>query len=496
MTNSASNAINVHTVGEETSSSDEAVRVFVDFDHTLLRSNSTQEFLRTARPFSLIWPIFSLISLTFKLFRLSERTRFVWEDALKVSLALMINPGILQRFEKQAANIAKRRLNEQVVQRLRDVPRAQITIVSFGYLPIIRALLKDTSFETCEIIAPSFRDIRSARREGKISMLEQHGIIPTAHDVLYSDNLVDDADLAACVGTVVEVKADHDSYVYPQPYFPFFYTAKIKRDPRFFVKQVLLEELPIVLLAFGLTTLAFDPGLWAGLIMLFLAMILSYELGYAENDRVGARKEAAPKLTKNFFRYRAYKMLPHAWIFAGIFTVIGVAALGSGHMELAMQRLGLRSDLGYWVNLFSLSALWMAVMATARLVFYAFNHAPLLGRVYLYAPLHIVKYLGLIVLLPISAVGLLLVYAHIVRTWSLYAIRRAGGDIHFLCSQSVRTIFLMFGLGLMAYMSPELLLNWQTLIIVLFCVVRSMPELMRKQHHSTQNRHGRTHSSI
>lgn len=462
------------------SPSNDAARYYVDFDHTLLRSNSTQELLRLARPFVLLWPILLVISLVMRLTGVSARTRFIWEDALKVRILRLLNPRVFGRFEKGASEIAADRLNTEVMNRLKDVPQEQITIVSFGFLPVIRSLLSQTDFAACQIVAPEFGAGPSTRRAGKLAMLARHGLEPRRQDVVITDNLVDDADLVSVVDHVHEVEADHSSYVYPQPYLPFFYTAKIKRSPGFFIKQVLLEELPIVLLAFGLTTMSFNPGLWAGLILLFLAMILSYELGYAENDRVGQQKEEAPKLTANFYRYRSYPMLPHAWIYAGVLTLVGILILGPANREAALSGLGLSSELATWQSVALLSAVWMSILVLARLVFWAFNHASLIYRVYIYAPLHIVKYLGFLVLFPATVIGLLLVYAHIVRTWSLYAVRRAGGNIDFLWSQIIRTVFFLFGLGLIAYVNFSAILTWQTAIIVVFCVVRAVPEMMRK----------------
>ena len=229
-------------------------RYYVDFDHTLLRSNSTQEFLRMARPFALIWPLIAAVSYFLRLTGADARRRFIWEDALKVRLLRLINPFALSGFRKIAPDIAREQLNSEVVDRLKAVSRDDITIVSFGAHEIISALLRDTEFATCEIVAPSFKSGPNDRRLGKIAMLETHGRIPGPKDVLMTDNLEDDADIDAAVGETIHVEADHDSYAYRQPYIPFFYTAKIKRTPGFFVKQVLLEELPIVLLAFGLTS--------------------------------------------------------------------------------------------------------------------------------------------------------------------------------------------------------------------------------------------------
>ena len=126
---------------------------FVDFDHTLLRSNSTQEFLRVARPFALIWPLVQMVGVLMKLFRVAPKTRFVWEDAIKVRLLRLLNPWAMASFKKIAPDIATVQLNTDVVERLQNVPESRIVIVSFGFKPVIEALLAQTRFAACSGVA-------------------------------------------------------------------------------------------------------------------------------------------------------------------------------------------------------------------------------------------------------------------------------------------------------------------------------------------------------
>src|SRR5690606_9841462 len=82
-------------------------------------------------------------------------------------------------------------------------------------------------------------------------------------------------------------------------YVPFDYTARVKRSPAFVVKQIFLEELAVVLLATAFLQ-PFGVGVWAGAILLFVAFLVVYEAGYAENDRVGRRIELEPKLAPGY----------------------------------------------------------------------------------------------------------------------------------------------------------------------------------------------------
>ncbi|MEM9375435.1 MAG: HAD family hydrolase [Pseudomonadota bacterium] len=454
---------------------------FVDFDHTLLRSNSTQEFLRTTQPFVFIWPLLQLIGAVMRALGLSDRTRFIWQDSLKVGLLRTLNPWALARFRRYAPQIIERHLNQDVADQLADIPSDKIIIISFGAKPVIEALLADTRFADCDIIAPRFAESREFRRRGKISILQEIGIMPTKASILMTDNLEDDADLAATVGTVIEVQPDHDTIIYRQPYIPFYYTAKIKRTPGFLIKQVFMEELPVILLAYGLVALPALPiGTWIALSLLFLALMLTYELGYAENDHVGARKEKAPKLSENFFRHRDYKLSPDAWIWALGLSFAGMLVMGADAQTFALERMGVASTGNLWLNTGLLTAVWALVLIVLRLAFTAFNHAPLIWRVYIYAILHIVKYLGFALVFVASAAGLVFIYAHIVRTWSLYAVRRSGGSIEFMLSQTVRTVFLLFGFSILAMIDLSLVLTWQAGIILAFCLIRGAPEILRK----------------
>ncbi|MEO1661411.1 MAG: hypothetical protein AAFR51_10520 [Pseudomonadota bacterium] len=264
--------------------------------------------------------------------------------------------------------------------------------------------------------------------------------------------------------------------------WPFYYMAKIKRTPGFLLKQVFLEEFWIVLLAFGIFLLPLNLTVFLSLCFLFAAMLSVYEIGYAENDRIGKRKEATPKLSQSFEDLGDFIIAPYAWLWALVFTTIGVFVLGDRVQGAALERLGL-SDLGAGLaGDAAMIAIWLGLIGMSQLIFAAFNSAPLFWRVYLYVPLHVSKYLAPAIFFTTGLVGAVFLAAHIVRTWSLYAIRRAGGDMDFVASQFIRLVFLILILTLMSLTQPaaEIWSAWQTWLILAFCVLRAVPELYRK----------------
>lgn len=265
--------------------------------------------------------------------------------------------------------------------------------------------------------------------------------------------------------------------------WPFYYTAKIKRTPGFLIKQVFLEEFWIVLLAFGIFVLPLSITVFLSLIFLFAAMLSVYEIGYAQNDRVGQRKEAQPKLSQTFAELGEFVIAPYAWLWAILFTVIGVFLLGDSAQMSALERLGL-AQLGTGLaGDGAMIAIWLGLVAISQIMFAIFNHVPLFWRVYAYVPLHVSKYFAPAVFFATGLVGMLFLAAHIVRTWSLYAIRRAGGDMDFVASQLIRLVFIVLMLALISAVQPaiEIWTAWQTWLILLFCVLRAVPELLRKR---------------
>ena len=173
---------------------------------------------------------------------------------------------------------------------------------------------------------------------------------------------------------------------------------------------------------------------------------------------------------------------PYAWLWAIVFTTIGVFVLGEAPQMTALERLGLEQLGTGLTGDAAMIAIWLGLIALSQIVFAVFNHAPLFWRVYLYVPLHVSKYFAPAIFFATGLVGMLFLAAHIVRTWSLYAIRRAGGDMEFVASQFIRLVFVILMLVLISVVQPadQIWSAWQTWLILAFCVFRAAPELLRK----------------
>ena len=460
-------------------------RVLVDFDHTLFLWNSTEAFVDSTRP-AFYTAIFLKILGALGPWRVfGKRGYFIWRDFFRMMLCYLMAPWTGLVFRRRAGEIFREQLNTELDRMLANTPPEKIVIVSFGFRHVIRALIAGTRYERATVVAPGLFDSARWRKAGKVEMLRAAGITPDpATDILITDNAVDDADMLALLpgcGYVIRWPAENTQPAHRGAYVPFFYTARIKRSPGFLIKQVFLEELPVILLTFAVLDWGIGLHILASLSLLFVAFMLVYEIGYAENDRVGHAREAAPKLSAGFFRYRDFRLEPHAWIWAAGVSLLGFAILPAGVLAGMLERISLHAAVSPDHAVFALAAVWMGILVVARIAFWAFNNATLPWRVFAYLPLHCVKYFGPLVLFAAHPAGIALTLAQITRTWSMYAVRRGGGDELALSSQMVRLCFFILFSAVMlsaVHITQEQVILFSVALV--FCVVRAIPEVRRK----------------
>lgn len=459
-------------------------RIYLDFDHTLFLWNSTESLLNEARPSSVLAPLLKIVSGLVPWKLVGRDGYFIWRDVVRLLMIFILAPWTIGRFRKAAPAIYARERNRILEATVAGVDPGRIVIVSFGLHWVLRALLKGSALEGARIVAPGILDLGPARARGKIALLAKAGfVINPDTDIVVSDSAKDDADIlaAAAHGHLIQWPLANMDPALKTSYFPFFYTARIKRSPGFLVKQVFLEELPVILIMFGsLYGPMIVPSL-VSVILLFVSYMLVYEIGYAENDRVGERTEADPKLSKAYFRNRNLRIEPDAWIWAFGVSLAAFAVV-LPHMRKGMlERVQLDALVAPEWSVLVLACVWMLFLLASRIAFFIFNNVPLAWRVFAYLPLHATKYFGPLLFLPIHPGGVALGLAQIVRTWSMYAIRRAGGDEHILSSQMVRLNFLIV-FSVVVFAVIPLTPSGASLLALsfLFCIVRALPEVRKK----------------
>jgi hypothetical protein len=152
-----------------------------------------------------------------------------------------------------------------------------------------------------------------------------------------------------------------------------------------------------------------------------------FEIGYHENDALGARREAAPTLTEARLSRLGTVVEGEAWCVALVFAVPGLALLAA-HRLSTWAGDPLAGD-PWLLDLPWLLAGWVALLLATRGIFAAFNRINERSRVLLYLLLQAMKGLGIVVALalPVTAAGVALLVAQPIARWIPYVIYRIAG---------------------------------------------------------------------
>ncbi len=395
--------------------------VFLDFDHTLFAGNTTEEYLRQARPALLVSLILGFVRGFLPWQKFFGRRWFRFRDYAAVMAVTLLMPWNLARWRRNAPELFAARGTHELAQALKTVPAERTVIVSFGFDMLIGPLVKGTHWESCRRACVPFQlhpRVLKTLWQGKarlIGRLFPPRVVATAALVTDSEDdrdLLDQVKIPLLVEPVGESRAAEESF-----YLPMRYTALAKYNAHYVRRQTLFVELPMLMLA--TLPLAGAPWLWLGAVLsLFVSMLAIYEIGYFENDQVAAKSEARPTLTPMAARFRDFPLARHAWSWAITLGLVGTL--------LASLRL---TGGAFDASLFALMAgLWMAVLLAVRRLFSIYNRLPEQRRIFIYPLLQAAKLLAPLVVIPGLVLGGALLLAQTVAMWMIYVVYRSGGD--------------------------------------------------------------------
>ena len=254
-------------------------------------------------------------------------------------------------------------------------------------------------------------------------------------------------------------------------YIPLMYLHKIKRPgENYIVKTILMDDLLILLFAFGNFNASFSSSLnILPIALLTLSFWCIYDFGYYENDLVAAKYEKDPKLSDKYYSELTKVVWWQPWCWAILFAVVGTLTLG-GFVELDALLLnadGLSSILAQ--RLSSSLPLWLGFLLVSRFVFFVYNYVNKQTRIWLYPLLQFSRYCGLMLLLPINLVGISAILGHVLARSTTYVVYRFAGANNWPKFQDLFLRWLLFVLILsttaFTQSAPELLYSWQALII-------------------------------
>lgn len=264
-------------------------------------------------------------------------------------------------------------------------------------------------------------------------------------------------------------------------YIPLLYSEKVKRpDKKYFLLTIIGEDFPILLLSF--TFVSSHPLINAiGLFLLQIAFWCIYEVGYIENDIIGEKFEDKAVLSYNYNSYQYSFQLWQPWVWAGVLSFLGITIL---NQDLVIEGINtantLFEDYDRKILLISRGLVyWFAFLLSLRYLFHIYNHINKQSRVWFYLFLQTCRYCGYLVLFTTNTVGLvLLVTTVLTRSFQYVLYRYMGGKngdwpMYFPRHFFYLLIYLLI-LGAIALNERDifLMVNYQALAIIIFCIVR------------------------
>ncbi|MGF1447948.1 MAG: HAD family hydrolase [Opitutales bacterium] len=466
--------------------------LLVDFDETLLQANSTQTFVRAARPYFFSALLFAVMEKLqpWNLLPADGRS-ILLRDWVRLFTVMLFFPWTLWLWRGKAAAIAQEWGNRDLIEALRERPDCRLIITSYGWRALLEPVLKAMDLPAYEVDACGLRSFRRDRLRGKPDRLrERIGEEALSQALLITDS-PDDLDLAEVVDDCCLLQWDPQSSA-PifSHYVPFMYSVKAKYGNWTHMRSVVMaDEFPLLVLC--LSWLATAPAFHAaGLFLLVLSYWIIYELGYMENDRTAERKEKDPNLSDMYMNNRDRISFVEPWFWGILLAVPALVLVQLGqpidggprtYRFLPSEGLDLGRVLGsaeLWQNV----GLWTALLVSVWAVFWIYNRIDKLSRTWLYLPMQFTKNFGFALVTPLSLVGYLVFVAHAMARWVTYFIYRFGRETYPGTSWFQRIRFFLLGsFALMALLVPggvEGVLTWKALIIYVWLAIRARPFLL------------------
>jgi hypothetical protein len=439
--------------------------VLLDLDETLYLRNSTEDFIDSTRPALLALLVMRLLDFI-EPWRWTGGidTRDVW----RVRCVMVLFPWTRRfwstRVRSLAATGANAPLIEAVKQRAASANNHSSIITTLGFQSVVTPLIAALGLPQIRIIAArasTFAD----RRGGKLRMVVAALGNETVHRALVVTDSTQDEDLLGACAVPLRT-------VWPQAYFrpalsahhrPGQSLTQLTRPGERYITRGILQE-DFALWVLSSVMLAPRPVAHvAALLFLLLSFWAIYECGYVDNDRVAARFEHDPKLSRAF--REGFLVTPRVapWIWAAVSGAIAVTILH-----------------GFGRDAVAAFGVWGAVLLATYGAFASYNRVDKSTRVWLYSGLQVARSAAFVALVPINLIGAIAIGAHVLAKWVPYYIYRAAGKVwpdapHFMTRLLffvVLTVLIAFALGFSSVWT------WSTAALLAWNVFRARHELL------------------
>lgn len=447
--------------------------LILDFDHTLFLSNSTEEYLDSARPKVVCALLLTLIDWLkiWKIFP-GDQKRLVYRDPIRVIIISVLLPWTYILYLSRASYLSKKYINESVkkIIFLRDWEK--LVIASNGSKFILKPLLKAAKVEQDLLLGSGFLPFGDSIRSLGKKFFIQRELLP--HELKQATFITDNEEDKNLVDIVGEFKF----FRWPQErrfragqnvYIPFVYTHASKRgNDNHLLNVVILEDFPIILLAYIFTSsYAFDLLSLVSLFCLVLSFWCIYEVGYFENDLFELRYEAEHKNVyklKYIEKIQNFPLELFAWIWA----------LGLGSLGIALMQREVCTSFNCLTYLAANVSLWAIWLISVRVIYRIYNGSDFRIRQLFFPLLQISRLAGPVLFFSVNFLGVFLIVAQVVSRWVGYLVYRGGGNPKQINQKFVRHIvFIMLAAGLAIIQeSPQIFISLQFVVILTWSIVR------------------------
>ncbi len=427
--------------------------VFYDFDNTLFLDNSTNLYFNTIRPRWLVLIIFSIVNFIFDRFKIN---RFVWEDYIKTIIGVYLFPIAYLKWKFSTSKyFAKELLNKELLKN-NFANGKKLIVISFGHKEIIQPILKHMGIGDYVLISSKVSLIpHNIRKKGKLHYINKYLNQDDKEKALFVTDSKDDRELLEYFhNSFLIVWRKQTPVSFHNIYVPLKYTAGCKYNVKDILwNQHIGEDFIILLFAYSI----FMPLDIFALFMLFLSFFAVYEIGYYENDFKAIKNEANPSLSGKQSEYLDYPIYSGGFIWALITSAIGILYFSTDFL----------------VDYLS----WLGILIGLFFTFRLFNNLKPDNRIYIFPFLQIFKTFSYTLVLKINPIGMVLLFAQVMRQTTNYHIYRMGGDIRKFKRQNHRLLIftivttILFIIGLI---NLNDILTIQFLLILLWTLQRSI----------------------
>ncbi|HTE42395.1 MAG TPA: hypothetical protein VK629_16350 [Steroidobacteraceae bacterium] len=438
--------------------------VLLDFDETIYLRNSTEDFIDSARPALLALIVMRVLD-ALKPWRWTGGvgTRDVW----RVRCIQLLFPWTKHSWAKRVRRLAETATNTSLcdaIKRRAQTVASPTIITTLGFDSIVTPLAAAMGLGHLKIIACR-ATVFSDRREGKLRVVVKSiGNEAVRRSLVLTDSKEDEPLLSACaVPLRVEWPQARFVPALSAQYLPGQYLSQIKRPgERYIARGILQEDFALWVLAS--LALSAQPIAHVGaLLLLLISFWAIYEAGYVDNDRIAAKYEDDPKLSRAFGKVQVATPRLAPWVWALASGTAGVVLLRGLTPAAVLGLVG-----------------WIGILLMTAGAFALYNRFDKNTRIWWYCGLQLARSAAFVVLVPIHLVGAMAIGAHVLAKWIPYYIYRVGGkswpeSSHFM----TRLLFFVLLSILVGFASGfSALWSWSAAALLAWNVYRARTDLL------------------